>query len=127
MHEPGGGLGFAMNEEWYSTLSDYEKAVIEVCCNEEMAAQVEEAAANNGQYLARLINEHGVEPRQFNEEVWDAFGDAAAEVFEETRGHSPLAAKINDAYQDALREIGSWRAVAEVEFSNQRNRVLGIV
>ena len=57
----------------------------------------------------------------------DLFGDAAAEVFEETRDHSPLAAKINDAYQAALRDIGAWRAAAEIDFSNQRNRVLGLI
>ncbi len=126
MHEPGGGLGFGMNKAWWDSLSEYEQAVIEVCCNEEMAAQIEEASAKNGEYLARLVNEHGVELREFNEDVWDAFGDAAEEVFAETRDHSPLAAKINDAYQDALREIGGWRAQAEIAFTNQRNRILGI-
>ena len=126
MHEPGGGLGFGMNASWWGSLTDWEKAVIEVCCMEEHAAQPEEASANNGQFLARLINDHGVEARQFNEDVWDAFGTAAEEVFEETREHSELAAKINDAYQTALRDIGAWRAAAEIEFSNQRNRILGI-
>ena len=126
MHEPGGGLGFGMNASWWGSLTDWEKAIIEVCCMEEHAAQPEEASANNGQFLARLINDHGVEARQFNEDVWDAFGTAAEEVFEETREHSDLAAKINDAYQAALRDIGAWRAAAEIEFSNQRNRILGL-
>lgn len=127
MHEPGGGLAFGTNASWWGGLSDYEKAVIETCCLEENANQPEEAAANNGTYLARLINEHGVEVRQFNEDVWDAFGEAAEEVFEETRDHSPLAAKINDAFQEALRDIGAWSGAAEIEFSNQRNRILGLV
>ena len=126
MHEPGGGLGFGMNASWWGSLSDWERSVIEACCNEESGNQPEEAAANNGAFLARLVNDHGVEARQFNEDVWDAFGEAAAEVFEETREHSPLAAKINDDYQAKLRDIGAWRGAAEVEFSNQRNRILGI-
>ena len=127
MHEPGGGLAFGMNKSWWEARSDYEKAVIEACCMEENAAQPEEAAANNGEYLARLVNDHGVKTRQFNDDVWDAFGEAAEEVFEETRDHSPLAAEINDHFQDALREIGGWRAAAEIDFSNQRNRVLGMI
>jgi len=126
MHEPGGGLGFGMNKSWWESLSEYEQAVITACCNEEMAASVEEASALNGTYLNRLVNEHGVQARQFNEDVWDAFGEAAEEVFEETRDHSPLAAEINDAYQKALREIGGWRAQAEIGFTNQRNRILDI-
>ncbi|WP_137702626.1 TRAP transporter substrate-binding protein [Marimonas lutisalis] len=127
MHEPGGGLAFGMNASWWGSLTDYEKAVLTAACMEENGAQPEEAAALNGQYLQKLINEHGVEARAFNEDIWDAFGDAAAEVFEETREHSALAAKINDHFQEKLREIGSWRAAAEVEFSQQRNRVLGMI
>lgn len=126
MHEPGGGLAFGMNKSWWEGLSDYEKAIIEAACNEEHAAQAEEASANNGEYLTRLINDHGVQLRSFPDDVWDAFGDAAAEVFAETRDHSALAKKIDDAFQSALREIGSFRKVAELEFSNQRNRVLGL-
>ena len=126
MHEPGGGLAFGMNASWWGSLTAWEQAIITAACNEEHANQPEEASALNGQYLARLVNDHGVEARAFNEDVWDAFGDAAAEVFEETRAHSALAAKIDDGFQASLREIGGWRAAAEVEFSNQRNRVLGI-
>ena len=127
MHEPGGGLAFGMNASWWGGLSDWERSLITAACYEEHAAQPEEASALNGEYLARLVNDHGVQVRAFNEDVWDAFGDAAEEVFEETRDHSSLAAEINDDFQAALREIGSWRAAAEVEFSNQRNRILGLV
>lgn len=126
MHEPGGGLAFGMNASWWGGLSDWEKAILTAACWEEHASQHEEASANNGEYLARLVNDHGVETRAFNDDVWDAFGDAAEEVYEETRDHSALAAKINDDFQAKLREIGAWRAVAEIEFSNQRNRILGI-
>ncbi len=126
MHEPGGGLAFGMNQKFWEDLTPGEKAIITAACNEEHAAQHEEASANNGEYLTKLINDHGVELRSFNDEVWDSFGTAAAEVFEETRNHSELAAKINDDFQLKLRELGGFRKIAEIEFSNQRNRVLGI-
>ena len=64
--------------------------------------------------------------RAFNDEVWDSFGDASAELFEEIRDHSPLAKKIDDAFQKALREIGGTIAQFEGTFVNQRNRVLGL-
>ena len=90
MHEPGGGLAFGMNQKFWEDLTPGEKAIITAACNEEHAAQHEEASANNGEYLTKLINDHGVELRSFNDEVWDSFGTAAAEVFEETRNHSEL-------------------------------------
>ncbi|MEM7057496.1 MAG: TRAP transporter substrate-binding protein [Pseudomonadota bacterium] len=126
MHEPGGGLALGMNASWWGGLSDWEKAVITAASMEEHAAQHEEASANNGEYLSRLINEHGVQLRSFDDDTWDAFGEAAEEVFAETRDHSALAKEINDDFQAKMREIAAFRAIAEVSFSNQRNRVLGI-
>ncbi len=126
MHEPGSVLAFGMNASWWNSLSDWEQAVIEAACNEEHAAQFEEAMARNGEFLKKLVDEHGVQVRAFNDDVWDAFGEAAAEVFEETRAHSALAAKIDDAFQSKLREIGGAMALFEVTFVNQRNRVLGL-
>ena len=126
MHEPGGGLAFGMNASWYGSLSDWERAVIKAACHEELAASHEEAMALNGGYLTRLVNDHGVEVKAFNDDVWDAFGDASAEVFEETRAHSDLAAEIDDSFQAALREIGGFMAKFETTFVNQRNRVLGL-
>ena len=126
MHEPGGGLAFGINASWWGTLTDWEKAIITAASMEEHAAQYEEAQARNGEYLAKLINEHGVELRSFNDDVWDAFGDASAEVFEETRAHSAMATKIDDAFQANLREIGDTMAKFELQFTNQRNRVLGL-
>jgi len=127
MHEPGGGLAFGMNKSWYEGLSDFEKAVIEAACMEEHAASHEENIANNGTYLARLINDHGVQVRAFSDDVWDAFGSASAEVFEDTRGHSPLAAKIDDSFQATKKELGTMMAQFEGTFVNQRNRVLGLI
>ncbi|MEH6526888.1 MAG: TRAP transporter substrate-binding protein [Sneathiella sp.] len=126
MHEPGGGLAFGMNKSWWESLSKWEQAVITAACMEEHAAQYEEAMALNGTYLNKMVTENGVILKEFNDDIYDSFAEAALEVFEETRDHSPLAAKINDAFQKNLREIGGWTRIAEIAFSNQRNRVLGI-
>ena len=126
MHEPGGGLSFGWNASLWGSFSEWEKAVITAAAFEEQAAQYEEALAKNGEYLGKLVNEQGVETKAFPDEVWDSFGVAAAEVFEEVRDHSPLAKKIDDAFQKALREIGGTMAKFEGTFVNQRNRVLGL-
>ena len=78
-------------------------------------------------YLKKLVNEHGVQIKSFNDDVWDSFGEAAAQVFEEVRDHSPLAKKIDDAFQKNLREIGGSMANLEGVFQSQRNRILGII
>ena len=52
--------------------------------------------AKNGAALASLIKDQGVQLREFNDEIYDSFGTAANEVFEEVRAHSPLAKKIDE-------------------------------
>jgi TRAP-type mannitol/chloroaromatic compound transport system substrate-binding protein len=125
-HEPGGGLSFGFNKAYWEGLSDWERNVITAAAMEEHAAQYEETAAFNGEYLAKLVNEHGVVLKQFSEDAYDAFGEASAEVYEETRQHSALAAKIHDQYMAARDELAGWQKIAEVAYSNQRNRVLDL-
>lgn len=125
-HEPGGGIAFSMNASWWGSLTDWERAVITTASAEENGYQYYEAQAFNGLYLAKLINEHGVELKQFSEDTYDAFGEASEAVYEETRAHSDLAARIHDSFQSTLREVGGFQRIAEIAFSVQRNRVLGI-
>ncbi len=126
MHEPGAALSFGMNGKWWGSLSKTEQAIITAAAHEENAAQMDETNANNGAFLSRLINEHGVVLKEFSDDIYDSFGEAAVEVFEETRGHSPLAAKIHDSFAKAREEIGRWMIAADVSYSQKRNRVVGI-
>ena len=115
-----------INADWWGSLSDWERAVITAAAYEEHSNSHDEAMAKNGEYLQKLVNEQGVQVRAFNDDIWDAFGEAAEEVFEETRDHSAMAAKIDDAFQSKLREIGGTIAALEGTFINQRNRILGL-
>ena len=126
MHEPGSQLSFTMNASFWGGLSDTDKAIIEAACNEENARQMAETNANNGAYLTRLIEEQGVELRRFSEEIYDSFGEAATEVFEETRQHSDLAARIHDGFAAFRADVGNWMGLSDVAYITERNRVLGI-
>ncbi len=126
MHEPGSQLSMAMNKSWWSGLSKTDQAIIEAACNEENARQMAETNFNNGAYLKRLIDEHGVQLRKFSDEIYDSFGKAAEEVFAETRQHSDLAAKIHDSFAKTRAEVGKWTGLSDTAYTLQRNRVLGI-
>jgi TRAP-type mannitol/chloroaromatic compound transport system substrate-binding protein len=126
MHEPGTQVALGMNASWWGGLSANDQAIIQAAANEENARMMAETNANNGAYLARLINEHGVELKRFSEDVYDSFGEAAEEVFEETRDHSALAAEIHDSFAAARAEIGGWMGLSDVAYSVERNRVVGL-
>ena len=126
MHEPGSMLSFGMNASWWGGLTATEQNAITAACAEENDQMMAEFNANNSTYLAKLRTEHGVTLKRFNEDVYDAFGKAAGEVFEEVTGHSDLAARTHESFVKARADVGNWMNLAEVPYLQERNRVLGI-
>ena len=82
--------------------------------------------AKNGAALDRLVNNQGVILKRFTEDIFDAFGDAAEEVFDEKRQHSDLANRIHESFVESRKNVGSWMNISDQEYLRQRNRVLGV-
>ena len=126
MHEPGSMLSLGMNASFWGKLSKADKILIEATATAENDIMMAEYNAKNGSSLKTLIEDHGVELREFNDDIYDSFGKAANEVFEEVRAHSPLANKIHESFLKARKDIGSWSNISDLAYLRQRNRVLGL-
>lgn len=124
-HEPGSMLSFGMNASWWSSLSTADQQIIEAATSMENDVMLAEFNANNGSFLVKLIEEQGVQLRSFNDDVYDAFGEAAQQVFEETREYDDLAARIYDSFAAARSDVGAWSNLSDPAYVVQRNRVLG--
>lgn len=126
MHEPGAQLTLGANKSWFTSLSKNDQEIIKAACTEENQRTLAETNANNGAYLNRLINEHGVELKEFNDDVYAAFGSAAQEVLEESKAHSDLTARIMTSVEKARAEIGAWTSISDMAYVQKRNKVLGL-
>ena len=126
MHEPGAMLSIGINKKWWDALTKSDQMIIEACATAENDVLMAEYNAKNGFYLAKLIAEQGVKLREFNDEVYDAFGEAAEAVFDEIQQHSKLAARFHESFLTARREVGGWAKISDQAYLNQRNRVLGL-
>ena len=126
MHEPGSMLACGCNKSWFTSLSKSDQLLIEACASTENDVMMSEYNAKNGAALARLINDHGVKLEKFSDKVYDGFGKAAEEVFEETRASSGLAERIHTSFLKARKEIGAWTNLSDSPYIQQRNRVLGM-
>ena len=91
MHEPASMLAVGMNKSWWDGLSKTDQALIKAAAAQEDSRMMSEYNAKNGAALDKLITEQGVQVREFNDDDYDAFGEAAEEAFEEVRAHSELA------------------------------------
>ncbi|MCK5363797.1 MAG: ABC transporter substrate-binding protein, partial [Gammaproteobacteria bacterium] len=93
---------------------------------QESELMMSETNANNSIYLKKLIEEHGVKLREFSDEIYESFGAAAQEVFDESRAHSALADRIYTSFADARTNVGGWLKLSDVGYSLKRNAVLGL-
>ncbi|MEK9660239.1 MAG: TRAP transporter substrate-binding protein, partial [Alphaproteobacteria bacterium] len=108
MHEPGSMLALGTNASWWGGLSKSDQLLIEAAAAMENDVMMSEYNAKNGDSLAQLITNNGVQLREFNNDVYDAFGRAADEVFAEVVAHSELAKQIHESFLKARADVGGW-------------------
>ena len=126
MHEPGTMLSIGMNKDWWEGLSASDQLIIEAASSMENDVMMAEYNAKNGAALKKLVEEQGVQLKMFSDEIYDSFGEAAAQVYEETQAHSELVKRIYDSFARARSETGAWAKISDQEYMRQRNRVLGL-
>ncbi len=64
MHEPGAMLAVGTNKKFWDGLSNSDQEMIKAAAATENDVMMSEYNAKNGDALARLINEHGVQVQQ---------------------------------------------------------------
>jgi TRAP-type mannitol/chloroaromatic compound transport system substrate-binding protein len=126
MHEPGSMLSLGMNKDWWENLSDADQAIIKAASASENELMMAEYNANNGRDLEKLVNEHGVKLRRFNDDIYDSFAEAAEEVFAEVQNHSDLASRVHTSFAEARESLGAWSKISDQAYVEQRNRALGV-
>ena len=126
MHEPAAQLSVGINKKFWDSLSKSDQLIVKAAAEMENSVMMSEYNAKNGASLAKLISDQGVKLRSFSDEIYDSFGDAAAEVFEEVQQHSPMAKKIHQSFVASRDEVGAWAKISDQAYVAQRNRVLGL-
>ncbi|MDA7982239.1 MAG: TRAP transporter substrate-binding protein [Alphaproteobacteria bacterium] len=121
VHEPGTVLSFGINASLWGRFSRSDRALFEACARAENNTMLAEFNAKNGAALTRLIEDQGVELREFSDAIYDAFATAADEVFEETRQHSPLANRIHESFLASRNEVSRYIELNDVNYIQKRN------
>ena len=124
MHEPGAQLSIGLNASFWRGLTESDQLLFKHLAASENANMMAEYNAKNGAALVRLQQEQGVEVREFNDDVYEAFGRGAAEVFAEVAGHSALAQRVHESFLNARKTVGDYLLLNDVAYINKRNKVL---
>jgi TRAP-type mannitol/chloroaromatic compound transport system substrate-binding protein len=126
MHEPAAQLSLGINKKFWDGLSKSDQIIIMAAAETENSVMMSEYNAKNGASLASLISDQGVKLKSFSDDIYDSFGEAAEEVFEEVQQHSALAKKIHQSFKASRDEVGAWAKISDQAYVQQRNRVLDL-
>ena len=120
-HEPGTALTMATNLDVWNSLTPAQQRIIEVACEATHANNAAMSWAKNGGALARLVA-GGTQVREFTDEIWDAFFEAA-QVVRNSNMSDPIYAEIDASYFAGMNSTAAWWDIGDGEFIRQRNRV----
>ena len=122
-HEPGAGLSVATNREVFESLTSAQQRIIEIAAGECHQWNLAQFLSENSAALQRLTA-GGVTIKEFPDSVWDAFGDASKQVYDENMGDD-LFKEIFDSVQASMKSSSAWLTRSEGAYRTQRDRVLG--
>ena len=122
-HEPGAGLSVAMNREVFESLTPAQQRIIETVAAENHQWNLAQFLSENSAALQRLVS-GGVTIKEFPDTVWDAFGSASQQVYDEFMGDD-IFKEVFDSVQTSMRSSSGWLTRSEGAYRAQRDRVLG--
>ncbi|RTE65487.1 TRAP transporter substrate-binding protein [Amphritea opalescens] len=119
-HEPGTTLECFINKEAFEKLPADLQVIVRNAlrvANQDMLADF---TAKNNEALQQLVNEHGVELRQFPDDVLKQIRALSDEVVAEEAAKDPMSQKVFESFVKFREQAIKWHAVSEQSYLNAR-------
>lgn len=120
-HEPNGAGECLVNREALDTLPGDLQAVVADACAAEHAHALAEAQWFHGEALRTLVEEHGVQLRQFPASLLEAAREAADQTLAALAEEDPMSGEIHASFQAARQRLAGWSRISLQAFLNARN------
>lgn len=118
-HETGSQLEFFVNKNLHDALPKHLQAMLQAAAKRAQVWVLSEFDKQNGIYLDKLVNEEGVEIREFSKETLDALRGYTKEAIQEMIGDDPLSKEVYQSYSDFQKRISKWSEVTEKAYYNK--------
>jgi TRAP-type mannitol/chloroaromatic compound transport system substrate-binding protein len=112
-HEPGTYLEYFFNKKAYESLPKDLQHIVDAACTETEHWVLAQFEALNGQALQTLINDKKAQLTQFPDQVLADLRKLADEVVAEEAAKTPMATKVNKAFKEFQKVVGTWGSVSE--------------
>ncbi len=118
-HETGTQLEFFVNKNLHDGLPPHLQAILQAAAKRAQVWVLSEFDKQNGIHLDKLVNEEGVEIREFPKETLDVLRGYTAEAIQEMIGDDPLSKEVYESYSNFQNRIAKWSTVTEKAFYNK--------
>ncbi len=119
-HEPNGAAEFLVNLNLWEQFSPETRMVIDTACMAEHAYALTEIDWANPIALAKLVEEHGVQVRQFPDEVLAAAKLIIEEILDELARSDDLTNAIVASFRQTKNSQIAWSQVSKLPFLEAR-------
>jgi len=120
-HEPNTTGEVLVNKKVWAGLSKEHQEIIRVAAGAETAMETAEFVYKSGDALDVLLNKHGVQLRQFSDEMMKAFFKASEEVVAEVGNKDPFTKKVYTSFITARKKLAGWSALSDQGYMNARS------
>jgi TRAP-type mannitol/chloroaromatic compound transport system substrate-binding protein len=119
-HEPGTTMECLLNRGAYAALPPDLQSIVSNACRVMNGDMLAEYTARNNTALQSLVNDHGVDVREFPRGVLNKLLALSEEVVAEVADRDPLAAKVFRSYRSFQRQVTAWHDISERAYLNVR-------
>ncbi|MGW8368243.1 MAG: TRAP transporter substrate-binding protein [Gammaproteobacteria bacterium] len=120
-HEPGPTLECIVNQAAWESLPDDLQGIVESACAQVNVRMQSEFMARNQDSLTVLIEEHGVEPRPFPDDMLRELKRVTDQVLDERSAADPVFKRVRDAYKAYQKKMAKWQDIAEMAYYRSLN------
>ncbi|GLS82766.1 TRAP transporter substrate-binding protein [Paraferrimonas haliotis] len=120
-HEPGTTLEFLVNQQALAQLPTDLQAIVKAAARAVNQDMLDEYTARNAGALTTLVEEHGVQIRQFPDDVVAALKKETAALIEEQVAQDEQMKAVYQSYQSFNDAVNQYHAIAEDAYSDARN------
>lgn len=125
-HEPGAALSVGINLDVWQGFSASDQAIIKAACHSANDISIGEYAHENARHLTILKEKHGISPRVFPKDAWDAIGKISNDVVAEIGQTDADTRRVYDSYIKARDNYRTWTEISDGQYITARKAALPI-
>ncbi len=119
-HEPNGAAEFLVNRDLWDSLPEDVQNIIEIACLAEHSFALTEIDWANPPALKKLVEEHGVQVRQFPDDVLTAAQQVSEDVLDDLASIDDITARIVASFRQTKNTQIEWSKISRLPFLRAR-------